>query len=58
MPLYSFRCLREHTFDELHPIGEAPAKATCPECGHSAKRLITAPAIHFTGKGFSRTSAP
>lgn len=56
MSLFRYRCLRRHVFDELHDIGQAPDKATCPECGHSAERLLSMPAVHFPGNGFSRSA--
>jgi putative FmdB family regulatory protein len=55
--LYGYKCLRSHSFDELHPLGQAPDSTKCPEDGTTAKRTIEAPSVHFKGQGFSRSSA-
>lgn len=57
MSLFDYKCNRLHVFSEIHPIGEAPDATKCPDCGTSAKRVVTAPSVHFRGQGFSRTSA-
>jgi putative FmdB family regulatory protein len=54
--LFRYRCLRKHVFDELHAIGTAPDTTKCPDCGMSAQRLLSMPAVHFNGQGFSRSS--
>jgi putative FmdB family regulatory protein len=56
MTSFVYRCLRHHTFDSLHPIGEAPPSVKCPECGGDAYKVVTAPAVHFHGEGFTKTA--
>lgn len=49
MSLFDYRCYREHSFTEIHNIGEAPDWTKCPECGGQSKRVISAPALSFPG---------
>lgn len=58
MALFTFKCLLGHRFDHISKVGQTPDSIPCIECGHTATRVWTAPAIHFKGDGFSRTSAP
>lgn len=54
MPIYEYRCKRDHTFDLLQKRGEGTPKA-CPQCGSSVVRIFTPVAIHFKGRGFYNT---
>ncbi|WP_420122819.1 FmdB family zinc ribbon protein [Nakamurella sp.] len=45
MTTYAFRCQECGPYDARFPIGTAPDRASCPECGGSSVRLITAPGI-------------
>ncbi len=55
MPTYEYRCNAEscrHEFELFQSITADPA-ATCPECAHDARRLISAGAgLLFKGSGF------
>jgi putative FmdB family regulatory protein len=45
MTMYAFRCQDCGPFDARYPIGTAPDRASCPDCGGSSTRVITAPGI-------------
>lgn len=45
MPVYKFRCDREHEFDRLLKIADRNEQQQCPVCEASAVRLITAPRL-------------
>lgn len=47
--LFSFKCLLGHQFDGFSPIGVTPDSRPCPQCGHTASRVLTAPALSFPG---------
>jgi putative FmdB family regulatory protein len=52
MPTYEYRCPRGHEFEVFQRISDEPG-ATCPECGESAERMISAGAgFLFRGEGF------
>ena len=53
MPTYEYKCENcGNEFEEFQSI-TAEAKATCPECGSEAKRMISLNSgIIFKGKGF------
>jgi putative FmdB family regulatory protein len=47
MPVYEHQCLKcKHLFDLHRPVEKYDEPADCPECGHEAKRLISALAVH------------
>jgi len=51
MPFYDFRCEKcGHRFSKMLPLGAN--KAECHLCGAEAKKMISAPAVHFSGSGF------
>jgi putative FmdB family regulatory protein len=56
MPLYSYICLNCSEFTQWRPMREARQPATCPHCGRSAPRAISAPhlAIMDTSKRKAR----
>ena len=55
MPTYEYRCSKGHHFELFQRISEEPVK-TCPECGASAERLLSAGAgLIFKGSGFYST---
>ena len=54
MPTYEYRCDNGHTFEALQSMSEDPLD-TCEVCGAPAKRILSAPAIHYTGSGFYTT---
>lgn len=45
MTMYAFRCQGCGPFEAAFPIGTAPDRSSCPDCGGSSMRTITAPAI-------------
>lgn len=45
MTMYAFRCQGCGPFDAGFPIGTAPDRSSCPHCGGSSNRMITAPGI-------------
>ena len=46
MPTYAFRCDGAcDGFDERHPMQTVPDAAECPQCGRSARRVITGAAF-------------
>lgn len=45
MTTYAFRCQECGPYDARFPIGTAPDRVSCPDCGASSVRLITAPGI-------------
>ncbi len=56
MPNYDYKCLEcGHCFQKLLPAGTEETK--CLECGHCAQKQITAPQVHFIGKGFYKTDS-
>ena len=45
MTMYAFRCRDCGPFDLGYPIGTAPDRSSCPDCGGSSTRMITAPGL-------------
>jgi len=57
MPLYEYRCTKcEYVFEEFAGFS-ANGSCKCPQCGGTAKRLISAPQVVFHGSGFYRTDS-
>ena len=56
MPTYEFRCPQGHEFEKFYrSIGGAEARATCPQCGQPAERIMSAAGFAFKGSGFYLT---
>jgi putative FmdB family regulatory protein len=52
MPTYEYRCLKGHEFELFQRMSDEP-RATCPECGKTAERLLSGGAgLIFKGEGF------
>ncbi len=52
MPLYEYECPKcGHRFENIEKV-TAPRRRKCPKCKGRAKRLQSAPAIHFKGAGW------
>jgi putative FmdB family regulatory protein len=52
LPLYEYRCRRNgHRFEKIERH-TASRKKKCPECGGTAERLVSSPAIQFKGSGW------
>ncbi len=55
MPLYEYRCKAcGHRFEKIQTFSAADEKE-CPVCKGEVERLISAPAVHFSGSGFYST---
>jgi putative FmdB family regulatory protein len=54
VPIYEYKCDNGHVFDVMQKMSEEPLTA-CVECGAPARRVLTAPAVHFKGSGFYNT---
>ncbi len=58
MPLYEYRCKQcGHRFEKIQTFS-APDEKECPVCKGEVERLISAPAVHFSGSGFYSTDYP
>jgi len=58
MPLYEYRCKScGHRFEKIQTFS-APDEKDCPVCRGEVERLISAPAVHFSGSGFYSTDYP
>src|SRR5277367_763306 len=58
MPLYEYRCKAcGHRFEKIQSFS-APDEKECPVCEGEVERLISAPAVHFSGSGFYSTDYP
>lgn len=52
MPLYEYRCTQcGHRFEKIQSFNAEP-ETTCPKCGGSLQRPLTAPALQFKGAGW------
>ena len=52
MPTYEYRCPKGHEFELFQRMSDE-ARATCPECGKTAERLLSGGAgLIFKGEGF------
>jgi putative FmdB family regulatory protein len=63
MPLYEYECEGCGKRFELIQKFSDPPTSTCKDCGGTANRLLSAPAIQFKGSGwyvtdYARKSAP
>ena len=56
MPIYEFECPSHGTFELSRPMAAAREPAQCPDCGESAKRLLSAPMV-ATGSLVGRRAA-
>ena len=54
MPIYEYRCDNDHTFEAFQAMADDPLDA-CEVCGAPARRVLSAPAVHFKGSGFYTT---
>jgi putative FmdB family regulatory protein len=55
MPAYDYRCeCCDTRFEVTRSFGDT-AKAACPSCGASAKRVFTPVGVVFKGSGFHNT---
>lgn len=54
MPTYEFRCPDCTDFDLVFAMRSVPENATCPTCGASARRRVSAPRLSRAGSAASR----
>jgi putative FmdB family regulatory protein len=54
MPIYEYRCERDHTFEAMQRMTEDPLTA-CTICGAPVQRVFHPVAVHFKGSGFYST---
>ncbi len=45
MTTYRYHCAEHGGFDRAAPLGAAPERWTCPECGADSRREFTAPML-------------
>jgi putative FmdB family regulatory protein len=51
LPLYEYQCANDGTFEQMRKFSDPPLTA-CPKCGGPIEKLMSAPAIQFTGSGW------
>lgn len=52
MPLYEYECdAQHHRFEVIQKFSDAPI-TTCPTCGSSVHKLMSAPAFQLKGTGW------
>src|SRR4030081_3642031 len=56
MPVYGYRCSRDHHFEIQQRITEPPL-TQCPECGAPVTRVFYPVGIIFKGGGFYKTDS-
>ena len=56
MPFYEYRCDNSHEFDVFQRMSD-DALTECQVCGAPARRVLSAPAVHFKGSGFYATDS-
>lgn len=54
MPIYEYRCEKNHTFEVLQSISDDPV-TECEKCGRPVQRVLHPVAVHFKGSGFYNT---
>ncbi len=55
MPIYEYRCtVCRHEKEILHGMNQTTTES-CPKCGETLVRLISAPSVRFAGKGYYET---
>ena len=56
MPVYGYRCTRDHRFEVQQPITDSPL-TRCPDCGAPVTRVFYPVGIIFKGGGFYKTDS-
>lgn len=54
MATYAFRCSGHGDFDRHFPLGTAPDRVPCGQCGATAPRVFTAPMLSTVSRARSR----
>lgn len=55
MPVYEFKCEKEHRWETGLPMEDRDLEQNCPSCSEIGKRIISSPGIEFKAKGFYTT---
>jgi putative FmdB family regulatory protein len=50
MATYEYCCTQCGSFETRHPIGTAPSRSECPECGEVSRRVFTMPHLSRMSK--------
>ncbi|HKS49803.1 MAG TPA: zinc ribbon domain-containing protein [Amycolatopsis sp.] len=50
MATYEYSCAQCGRFETRHPIGTAPSRVDCPECGAPSRRVFTMPHLSLMSK--------
>jgi putative FmdB family regulatory protein len=43
--IYEYRCEADGVFEQISPIGSAPASIACPVCASEAERVFSSPMV-------------
>ena len=54
MPIYEYRCKKDHQFEVMQRMGDDPV-TKCEVCGAEVQRVFHPIAVHFKGSGFYNT---
>jgi putative FmdB family regulatory protein len=54
MPIYEYRCEKDHHFDVMQKMTDGPV-TQCEVCGAPVQRVFHPIAVHFKGSGFYNT---
>jgi putative FmdB family regulatory protein len=54
MPIYEYRCKRNHTFEVMQRMSDDPL-TSCEVCDAPVQRVFHPVAVHFKGSGFYNT---
>ncbi|GAA4524470.1 zinc ribbon domain-containing protein [Brachybacterium paraconglomeratum] len=54
MPIYEFRCESDHEYERSVPMSTRDQDLTCPRCGASSRRRISAPRLGTLGSAAGR----
>ncbi|MFP5314050.1 MAG: FmdB family zinc ribbon protein [Actinomycetes bacterium] len=54
MPIYEYICPQCDVFEVIRPMGASSAMDTCPSCGATVRRKISAPHLTRTGSAASK----
>jgi putative FmdB family regulatory protein len=50
MAIYEYQCAQCGPFETRQPIGTAPSRVDCPECGDTSRRVFTMPHLSLMSK--------
>ncbi len=54
--IYTYKCTKckQFTDKEVDPKGHISKTITCPHCRGKAMKVISLPAVHYRGEGFTK----